>query len=106
MRAIPEFWTYLAAAPQIQNIAKCTKSGKSTNKDAAARHGPVNPEIHPHEHEEWVANFTEMNLAKVALQNGVADATVTEWRRQLKEAEQEGRFSFTVIGVVTTGYRT
>ena len=50
------------------------------------------------------ANFTEMNLAKVALQNGVAESTVTEWRRQLKEAEQEGRFSFTVIGVVTTGY--
>ena len=52
------------------------------------------------------ANFTEMNLAKVALQSGVAESTVTEWRRQLKEAEQKGRFSFTVIGVVTTGYRT
>ncbi|MEC8259695.1 MAG: hypothetical protein VXZ92_09965, partial [SAR324 cluster bacterium] len=50
------------------------------------------------------ANFTEMNLAKVALQNGVAESTVNKWRRQLKEAEQEGRFSFTVIGVVTTGY--
>lgn len=50
------------------------------------------------------ANFTEMNLAKVALQNGVAEETVSEWRRQLKEAEKEGRFSFTVIGVVTAGY--
>ena len=50
------------------------------------------------------ANFTEMNLAKVALQNGVAESTVTEWRRQLEEAEQEGRFSFTVMGVVTTAY--
>ena len=50
------------------------------------------------------ANFTEMNLAKVALQNDVAESTVTEWRRQPKEAEQEGRFSFAVIGVVTTAY--
>ena len=50
------------------------------------------------------ANFTEMNLAKVALQNGVAESTVTEWRRQLKEAEQEGGVSFTMIGAVTTAY--
>ena len=45
-----------------------------------------------------------MNLAKFALQNGVAESTFTEWKRQLKEAEQEGGVSFTMIGAVTTAY--
>ena len=76
-----------------------TTAGTDVNRVALGSWRGIPPQVNLS-----AANFTEMNLAKVALQNGVAESTVTKWRRQLKEAEQEGRFSFTVIGVVTTGY--
>ena len=44
------------------------------------------------------------SLATYALNKGVEEEKVKEWKRQLKEAEDKGTFCFTSIPVLTEAY--
>ena len=52
-------------------------------------------------HENSPAKFTEEILARFALNQGVPEDKVKDWRDQLYAAEDEGRFGFTSFPVLT-----
>ena len=49
------------------------------------------------------AKFSEEVLARFALSQGVSEDKVQDWRKQLSDAENEGRFGFTSFPVITEG---
>ena len=51
--------------------------------------------------ENSFAKYAETLIANFALGKGVEQEKVTEWRRQIKEAEENGSFCFTSIPVLT-----
>ena len=54
--------------------------------------------------ENSFAKYAETLIATFALNKGVEEEKVKEWKRQLKEAEDKGTFCFTSIPVLTEAY--
>ena len=50
------------------------------------------------------ARYAEEVMAQFAIQQGVSKNKVSEWQRQLKTAEKEGRFAYTNLPILTCGY--
>ena len=51
--------------------------------------------------ENSFAKYAETLIANFALSKGVEKEKVSEWQRQIKKAEENGRFCFTSIPVLT-----
>ena len=50
------------------------------------------------------ARYTEDVMANFALTQGISAEEISDWKRQLEQAEQEGRFGFTSFPVMTSAY--
>ena len=50
------------------------------------------------------ARYTEDVIANFALTQGISAEEISDWKRQLEQAEQEGRFGFTSFPVMTSAY--
>jgi ubiquinone/menaquinone biosynthesis C-methylase UbiE len=50
------------------------------------------------------ARYTEDVMANFALTQGISAEEISDWKSQLKKAEQEGRFGFTSFPVMTSAY--
>ena len=50
------------------------------------------------------AKFAEEVIAQFAIQQGISEIKVNEWKRQLKLAEDEGRFAYTNLPILTYGF--
>jgi SAM-dependent methyltransferase len=50
------------------------------------------------------ARYSEAIMANFALTQGVSEEEVSDWKSQLKKAEQQGRFGFTSFPVLTSAY--
>ena len=48
------------------------------------------------------ARYTEDVMANFALTQGISAEEISDWKSQLKKAEQEGRFGFTSFPVLTS----
>ena len=51
--------------------------------------------------ENSFAKYAETLIANFALSKGVEKEKVSEWQKQIKKAEENGRFCFTSIPVLT-----
>ena len=50
------------------------------------------------------AKFAEEVIGQFAIQQGISEIKVNEWKRQLKLAEDEGRFAYTNLPILTYGF--
>ncbi len=50
------------------------------------------------------ARYSEAVMANFVLTQGVSEEEVSDWKSQLKKAEQQGRFGFTSFPVLTSAY--
>ncbi len=50
------------------------------------------------------AKFAEEVIAQFAIQQGMSETKVNEWKRQLKSAEKEGRFAYTNLPILTYAF--
>ena len=50
------------------------------------------------------AKYAAEVMAQFAIQKGVSKDKVNEWQNQLKLAEDEGRFAYTNLPILTYGY--
>ena len=54
--------------------------------------------------ENSFAKYAETLIATFALNKGVEEEKVIEWKRQIKKSEENGSFCFTAIPVLTEAY--
>ena len=50
------------------------------------------------------AKFAEEVIGQFAIQQGMSETKVSEWKRQLKVAEVEGRFAYTNLPILTYAF--
>ena len=50
------------------------------------------------------AKFAEEVIAQFAIQQGISESKVNEWKLQLKLAEDEGRFAYTNLPILTYAF--
>ena len=50
------------------------------------------------------AKFAEEVIGQFAIQKGMSETKVNEWKRQLKLAEDEGRFAYTNLPILTYAF--
>ena len=57
-------------------------------------------------HANSPATYAEILLASFAIDQGVSEEKVADWRAQLQQAEIDGRFGFNTFPVLTRGTKT